>query len=1234
MGGRIIAAFLALSLAVCGARGAMARVQHVKVLDERRQQIGHVPVRADRLDGTYYNTVSDEVVTPHVNWGRPLAGGALRVLFIVPRHTAREVIELKQRFDVAPEAVLVENSGAIGADNKYSLKITGTSIAERTAALREAVRARYDAIVIGLFRWSLLPGDVRSAILGQVRGGAGLVIVYPMRGTGNDLKELTEKPTSEGRTLITSAFPFRALDAFGGREGPQRVVETYEVGRGRVALLDYEPHGRGYYRGNSLTPTVDLNEETLVHYEYYQSLLARTLLWASRRAPAVRVERIEASVSPLPAGHQAPGQAVARVVNDSGKTVSCRVLWHFRNAVEPIVSAEVKIELAPGEKRLAFELPAAPEGGYFVDLIVSSQEGILHWGSASVRYEADVGLKKLELSRPSYERGEQARVSVWIDGEADPRRHVIRASIMDGFGRVLRETEAKALPATGQPMVFTLPVGGEPHTWRRVRVSLFERENPVPLCSAEAGFPVPRRDPDRFFTVFWEDVESTYLGRLFFRAQKAAGLNTVDGTNVKFNQSPEWLQWASRFLARLDLELIPYITRIVQEPGSTRTVRKPCLTDPGYVTSLTSGLRRAAKALAPVAPPAYTLGDENFLATGHQDFCFSPTCQAGFRQWLRGRYRSLAELNRRWRTDYKRWDDVSGITLAEARQKGRCAHWVEFRTYMDHVFVDIHRKGIEAIHAEDPQTRVGFDGAYGQSSFRGYDWEQIGRLFALNGCYPDPHLVEVIRSLARRDAMLSIWHGGYVFWQRSVGGANLNRTLPWWCAFQGTRSLWLFNGSRGHEAIFAPDLRPIPSLAQELPDIKELSEGVGRLLNVARRIDDDIAIRWSRPCLHVSTYLDQGVSLPATQAGWQFPIQMTGRQVRYVGRKQIEDGALKDFRALILPGCYALSGKEASRIEAFVMSGGVVLADIPPGHYDEGGLLREGGRLDALFGIKSPAPAGKLKALSLSVPAPGEAALVLSGQYPIVEDVSLTDGEALGKMGEEPLLVVARRGRGAAVLLNFVLTASVGVTAAPVDEGLVRWMDAMLNHFGLVSHLPLTRDGKPYCYCQAFSFSLGGAELLGLVRHPLHPDTGPHDVTVHLPGKRHVYDVRARRYLGFTDVPQVRIMAGRPVLISMLPYRVTAVKVDVERNPGRGQPTAIRLQVLGSEGRVGCHVLRLDLVGPAGNVCEWFGRNLTARGGSAQVSYRPALNDPAGTYTLKVRDVLSGVGGAGQFTLR
>ena len=74
----------------------------------------------------------------------------------------------------------------------------------------------------------------------------------------------------------------------------------------------------------------------------------------------------------------------------------------------------------------------------------------------------------------------------------------------------------------------------------------------------------------------------------------------------------------------------------------------------------------------PYGPLSWTHGDESFYA-GHPDTCWSETCLAAFRGFLKGRYSGLEALNAEWRTGYKTWDEVLPLTFEDAVKSGNYA---------------------------------------------------------------------------------------------------------------------------------------------------------------------------------------------------------------------------------------------------------------------------------------------------------------------------------------------------------------------------------------------------------------------------------------------------------------------------------------------------------------------------------------------------------------------------------
>jgi hypothetical protein len=140
-------------------------------------------------------------------------------------------------------------------------------------------------------------------------------------------------------------------------------------------------------------------------------------------------------------------------------------------------------------------------------------------------------------------------------------------------------------------------------------------------------------------------------------------------------------------------------------------------------------------------------------------------------------------------------------------------------------------------------------------------------------------------------------------------------------------------------------------------------------------------------------------------------------------------------------------------------------------------------------------------------------------------------------------------------------------------------------------------------------------------------------------GEPAVYDALAGRRLspswadGSAELA-VTLPAARGKLLAILPEPVGAVEVSIPPEPERGQPLPIAVRVRGASGKPfrGAIPLRIDITDPLGRRNE-YSRYAAAVGDPWTLTIHPALNDPAGSWTVRVTELLGGTGAEETFVL-
>jgi hypothetical protein len=642
--------------------------------------------------------------------------------------------------------------------------------------------------------------------------------------------------------------------------------------------------------------------------------------------------------------------------------------------------------------------------------------------------------------------------------------------------------------------------------------------------------------------------------------------------------------------------------RLYAQDSSSRDSfrRNPSLSDPEWLKIVQDRLVATVRANAPYRPLFYNLADEPGIAdlAAFWDFDYSHHSLTGFRSWLAERYRTLAALNQQWGSAFPSWDAVVPETTNEAmrRTDRNFSSWSDFKEWMDVAFARALKAGTDAVKSVDPAAYVAIEGAQ-QPGWGGYDYSRLTQVLDAIEPYNIGGNVELIRSLNPKMVVLTT-SGTSGAWEKH---------RVWYELLHGSRGLILWDPK---SEFVQPNGTIGPRGRDAEPYFREIRRGIGAALINSERPTDPIAILYSPASLRTEWMLEQKPkgeawgkrSASSDEDGpmrWLREsycrlLEDLGRSCRFVTGEQVERGDLtrNGYRVLILPRASALGEAEARAMRAFVEQGGALIADGNPAAYDAHGRRLSTPHLSDFFG--SPLPGhltertfGRGKAIYLNV-----------------DPLSYHRDRLLGQE-QELLRLVGRILEASLGAPEFRLTDSSGNPVVGVALHVLR--NGATNILALQSNAQLSLS------------DVGPADASFNKRFE-----GPRSVVLTLPGERYVYDMRAGRGAGQRKQLTVQLDAFEPTIFNTSPTAMPTLKLSGPRHLRPGETGTFTVSVVGAS-PAALHVFHLDVVDPSGTIVPHYSGNILAPKGRATAALLPlALNDKAGKWEMRVRDLLSG----------
>ncbi|MDD2707275.1 MAG: beta-galactosidase [Verrucomicrobiae bacterium] len=1081
-----------------------------------------------------YGMFDVSYVTPHTPWAKPYCAGKVKTLIIMPRVALRDAVELAQRADLDVDVFGAFSRQSFGCLDvgRYEMPV-GYTEADQLILLNGKLKKNIDVLVVGHVYWDAFPREIQKQLMERVKGGMGLTLVFDGAEEIYAPSELKALPAVAGAVgTIAQGVPFSVLDGWNGSktdsEAAGKILSCKEYGRGRVAIVKC---GSGTAH-SCFAPTVYRPEIKLWPVDYYFSLAARAVLWAAGKAPQGDLQcAVEGRTLKINFGGAAAGEFSVKVRDDWGEEV-------FN---------------AKGGKT-QYELPDLAAGQYVADVVARKDGKVLNWGSAAFRVNKETVIKGLEMDALFLKPGEPLKFKAALNGAAKKGLE-LKVKVWDMRERLLSETRQEVKAGEAQVSV-SAPANRPLTNMVYARVWLMDGGNEQ--SHAQAWMPVQLSPPrDDFGFVNWHLSSPDYVSYYLRRELLKLGVDSSYGGR---SYSQAWVPATSGIFC------IPYLTRyaIDKSSGGLCPERIPCLSDPDFVSKEQAKIKKGTEEMSRFGTAGYSLGDENDLSLNDHEVCFSKSCKAAFREYVKGVYGSLEALNREWGTALGSWEEAGPLPLCEAREKKQPARWVDFRMSMENVFLNLHKTGAATIKGVDPKALVGFDGGFNISSFTGYDWWKLSRIMEVWGVYPDHLQSEILRSFHLPETRSGRWYGGYYNITRFKEYAKWE---PWYGLFHEMNNVWWFNliggdsqsGPQAEDTFNPATMKPFPILKAASDEALVLKRGVGKLLMGCRRDAGGIAILYSQASLHAATYHGMRHNPNDSQTDFIRALEDMGYQYRFVSYDQVKEGILKreKYRLLILPCAVALSGEEKEQIKAFAAAGGKVLADDKTGVYD---------------GHGKPAA-----------------------------------DTAWAEWSNERVTHLGPALRGYHRDIHFAASARVCLAER-------------LAALGIAPEFSIAPEEGDAYEGELAVFTDGETRYVGLLRDH-SPKLKTQKARIKFPQAAYVYDVRAGKYLGRSDNLRVNPGAGEAGLWALLPEEARGLELETVAEAKAGGEVSYKV-ALAARGR---HVARVEVMGPDGAPRPHYGANLTLKQGKAEGTIPLAINDSPGKWTIQVRDVATGL---------
>ena len=173
-------------------------------------------------------------------------------------------------------------------------------------------------------------------------------------------------------------------------------------------------------------------------------------------------------------------------------------------------------------------------------------------------------------------------------------------------------------------------------------------------------------------------------------------------------------------------------------------------------------------------------------------------------------------------------------------------------------------------------------------------------------------------------------------------------------------------------------------------------------------------------------------------------------------------------------------------------------------------------------------------------------------------------------------------------------------------------------------------DGRPADDVETYIFENGGVTILALLRDHDHASAGPgnalpgDDAIDHkLPHSYEAYDVTSRRAVGLTSRLTLALGPVEPIVLALSEQPPPGLSISGPPSIHAGENADFRISPNG-KASVARDIIHIEIADPDGNVVPYYSGNRLATAGATLYWLPLAMNDKAGIWTIRARDLLTG----------